>query len=57
LCTHRFLLERVWGPGFQQEGRYLRAAMADLRSKLDDPSAPELLVTEPGVGYRFVVPD
>jgi two-component system, OmpR family, KDP operon response regulator KdpE len=57
LCTHRFLLERVWGPGSQQEGRYLRAAMADLRSKLDDPSAPELLVTEPGVGYRFVVPD
>jgi DNA-binding response OmpR family regulator len=31
--------------------------MADLRSKLDDASAPELLVTEPGVGYRFVVPD
>jgi two-component system KDP operon response regulator KdpE len=57
LCTHRFLLERVWGPGSQQEGRHLRAAMADLRSKLDDASAPELLVTEPGVGYRFVVPD
>jgi two-component system KDP operon response regulator KdpE len=56
LCTHRFLLERVWGPGPQQEGRHLRAAMADLRSKLDDASAPELLVTEPGVGYRFVVP-
>jgi DNA-binding response OmpR family regulator len=30
--------------------------VASLRGKLDDPSVPELLVTEPGVGYRFVVP-
>jgi DNA-binding response OmpR family regulator len=30
--------------------------VASLRRKLDDPSVPELLVTEPGVGYRFVVP-
>ncbi|HEV2869934.1 MAG TPA: response regulator transcription factor [Actinomycetota bacterium] len=31
--------------------------MANLRKKLDDPSAPQLLLTEPGMGYRFVVPD
>jgi DNA-binding response OmpR family regulator len=30
--------------------------VASLRRKLDDPSVPELLVTEPGMGYRFVVP-
>jgi DNA-binding response OmpR family regulator len=31
--------------------------VASLRRKVDDPSAPELLVTEPGMGYRLVVPD
>jgi two-component system KDP operon response regulator KdpE len=56
LCTHRFLLERVWGPGYEQKGQNLRVDMASLRSKLDDPSVPQLLVTEPGMGYRFMVP-
>ena len=55
LCTHRFLLERVWGPGYGDESQYLRVYMANLRKKLDDPSAPQLLLTEPGMGYRFVV--
>ena len=54
LCTHRFLLERVWGPGYEQESQYLRVYMASLRKKLDDPSAPSIIVTEPGMGYRFV---
>jgi two-component system KDP operon response regulator KdpE len=54
LCTHRFLLERVWGPGYEQESQYLRVYMANLRRKLDDPSAPSIIVTEPGMGYRFV---
>jgi two-component system, OmpR family, KDP operon response regulator KdpE len=57
LCTHRFLLERVWGPGYGDESQYLRVYMANLRKKLDDPSAPQLLLTEPGMGYRFVVPE
>jgi two-component system KDP operon response regulator KdpE len=57
LCTHRFLLERVWGPGDEQKGQDLRIYMTNLRSKLDDPSVPQLLLTEPGIGYRFVVPD
>jgi two-component system KDP operon response regulator KdpE len=56
LCTHRFLLERVWGPGYGDESHYLRVYMANLRKKLDDSSAPQLLLTEPGMGYRFVVP-
>jgi Transcriptional regulatory protein, C terminal len=33
---------------------YLRVYMANLRRKLDDPSAPSVIVTEPGMGYRFV---
>jgi two-component system KDP operon response regulator KdpE len=57
LCTHRFLLERVWGPGYGDESQYLRVYMANLRKKLDDPAAPQLLRTEPGMGYRFVVPE
>jgi two-component system, OmpR family, KDP operon response regulator KdpE len=57
LCTHRFLLEQVWGPGYGEESQYLRVYMASLRKKLDDPAAPQLLLTEPGMGYRFVVPD
>jgi two-component system KDP operon response regulator KdpE len=56
LCTGRFLSERLWGPGSEQKARPLRVHLASQRRKLDDPSAPELLVTEPGVGYRFVVP-
>ena len=57
LCTHRFLLERVWGPGYGDESQYLRVYMTNLRKKLDDPAAPQLLLTEPGMGYRFVVPE
>ena len=56
LCTSRFLSERLWGPGSEHKDRSLRDQVAGLRRKLDDPSVPELLVTEPGVGYRFVVP-
>jgi two-component system KDP operon response regulator KdpE len=57
LCTHRFLLERVWGPGSEQTGHHLRLHITNLRRKLDDPAMPQLLVTEPGMGYRFMVPD
>jgi two-component system KDP operon response regulator KdpE len=56
LCTSRFLSERLWGPGSELKGRSLVDHVASLRRKLDDPSVPELLVTEPGIGYRFVVP-
>ena len=56
LCTNRFLSERLCGAGSEPKSRYLRGQVASLRRKLDDPSVPELLVTEPGVGYRFVVP-
>ena len=56
LCTSRFLSERLWGPGAEHRSRSLRDHMASLRRKLDDPAVPELLVTEPGMGYRFVLP-
>ena len=56
LCSSHFLSQRLWGPGSEQKRRSLRDHVAGLRRKLDDPSVPELLITEPGIGYRFVVP-
>jgi two-component system KDP operon response regulator KdpE len=54
LLTHRFLLQRVWGPGYGSESHYLRVFIRQLRQKLDDDaSRPRYIVTEPGLGYRW----
>jgi two-component system KDP operon response regulator KdpE len=56
LVSQRDLLHEVWGPSYDRETNYLRVYLAGLRKKLeDDPAAPRHLVTEPGIGYRFVV--
>ena len=55
LLTHRWLLQKVWGESYGEESHYLRVYVAGLRKKLEpDPSSPRLIVTEPGVGYRWV---
>ena len=49
------LLREVWGPAYQKESNYLRVYMANLRRKLEaDPARPQHLITEPGMGYRFM---
>jgi two-component system KDP operon response regulator KdpE len=49
------LLKEVWGPSYETESNYLRVYMAQLRRKLEpDPPRPRYLITEPGVGYRFI---
>ena len=54
LLTHRQILTAVWGPAHQEDTQYLRVFVGQIRSKIeDDPSAPKILLTEPGVGYRF----
>jgi two-component system, OmpR family, KDP operon response regulator KdpE len=54
LVTHRQLLNEVWGPEYAQETHYLRVHVAHIRAKLElDPSRPQYLITEPGVGYRL----
>jgi two-component system KDP operon response regulator KdpE len=54
LLTQRQLLEQVWGPGYHTEANYLRVYIGQLRRKLEaDRSAPQHLITEPGIGYRF----
>jgi two-component system KDP operon response regulator KdpE len=52
VLTHRTLLERVWGAEYTEEVHYLRPVITSLRKKL----GPQLIQTEPGVGYRLRVP-
>ena len=55
VCTHRQLLTAVWGPAHVEDVQYLRVIVAQLRQKIEpDPAAPALIVTEPGVGYRWL---
>jgi DNA-binding response OmpR family regulator len=55
LVGQRQLLQEVWGPAYETETNYLRVYMAQLRRKLErDPAHPAHLITEPGMGYRFV---
>ena len=57
VVTHRQLLSDVWGAEFVEHTHYLRLYMAQLRAKLEDqPAEPQLLLTEPGVGYRLAEP-
>lgn len=58
VLTHASLLREVWGPGSTTQHHYLRVFMAQLRRKLEaDTSRPQLLLTEPGVGYRLRDPE
>ena len=55
VLTHRQLLKNVWGPSHAEDSHYVRVFMGLLRKKIeDDPSQPKHLVTEAGVGYRFI---
>jgi two-component system KDP operon response regulator KdpE len=55
LLTHSELLRRVWGPGYGTESEYLRVYVAQLRKKLGDAAgSPRYILTEPGIGYRWI---
>jgi two-component system KDP operon response regulator KdpE len=55
VLTHRQLLKAVWGPGHVEDTHYVRVHMANLRKKIEvEPSMPKHLITEGGIGYRFV---
>jgi two-component system KDP operon response regulator KdpE len=56
LVTHTQLLKQVWGPEYHDETHYLRFYLSQIRRKLEpEPSRPRYFLTEPGMGYRFVV--
>jgi two-component system KDP operon response regulator KdpE len=55
VLTHRQILREVWGPNSLEQTHYLRVYIAHLREKLEtDPAQPELIITEPAVGYRLL---
>lgn len=55
VLTHQYLLKQVWGPSYLNESQYLRVFVAQLRKKIEsDPNRPIHILTEAGVGYRFV---
>ena len=55
VLTHRQLLVAIWGPAHADDLPYLRVLVGQLRQKLEpEPAAPRHILTEPGVGYRFM---
>lgn len=55
VLTHRFILKEIWGPSAVENSQYLRVFIGQLRKKIeDDFSNPKYIITESGVGYRFV---
>ncbi len=55
VMTHQYILKQVWGPGYINQSQYLRVYIAQLRKKIEnDPNRPNHIITETGVGYRFV---
>jgi len=54
VVTHRQILHAVWGPAHVEDTQYLRVYVGQLRQRLEaDPTAPSLILTEPGIGYRM----
>ena len=54
VLTHRHLLREVWGATYEQELHILHVNISNLRHKIEpDPSRPQFIITEPGVGYRL----
>jgi two-component system KDP operon response regulator KdpE len=56
LLTHTWLLEHVWGAGYAEDVDVLRVFVSQLRRKIErDPTRPAVILTEPGVGYRWAL--
>jgi two-component system KDP operon response regulator KdpE len=58
VVTHRQLIAAVWGADAQVDAQFVRVLVGQLRQKLEaEPSAPRLVMTEPGLGYRLIAED
>lgn len=54
VLTHRFITENIWGGMIEEDTKSLRVCMGNLRRKLgEDPTQPQYIITELGVGYRL----
>jgi two-component system KDP operon response regulator KdpE len=57
VLTHRAILKAIWGPHAADQPEHLRVLIGSLRKKIEtDPAAPQYILTEPWVGYRFADP-
>ena len=57
VVTHKHLLRTIWGETHIEDIEYLRVTMRSLRAKIEDnPATPTLLINDPGIGYRIVIP-
>ena len=55
VLTHQSILSHVWGPADADHTEYLRVYTRQLRKKIEsDPESPQFILTEPGIGYRFI---
>ncbi len=58
VLTHKYILQQVWGPKYEEQSQYSRVYVGQLRKKLeDDPNNPAVFLTESGIGYRFSAGD
>jgi two-component system, OmpR family, KDP operon response regulator KdpE len=58
LISHRLLLQSVWGSEYGNESQYIHVFIGQLRQKIEpDPARPRYILTEPGLGYRFLLPE
>lgn len=58
IITHSQIMREVWGPNFEGDTNYLRVYVNQIRKKIElNPTLPEILITEPGVGYRLICGD
>jgi two-component system, OmpR family, KDP operon response regulator KdpE len=56
VLTQNYILKELWGPYQENESQYLRIYILQIRKKIEnDPGNPEIIITEPGVGYRLVI--
>ncbi|MEI8047001.1 MAG: response regulator transcription factor [Bacteroidota bacterium] len=56
VLTHSFIIKELWGNPYADNSQTLRVHVAQLRRKIEvNPSIPEMLITEPGIGYRLVL--
>lgn len=56
VLTHRSILKSIWGGNYTEQTEYLRVFVGQLRKKIEEnPSGPKYILTEPWIGYRFLV--